>query len=171
MLLVALLSLAVTQAPPLPPGLEGSKVAPTALETARLYFLAGDVANAKGWAQRGLKKEAKTCKPLLRDLAEYAYLIGKYDELTLDEARQVLELDRRISPKARGKLTVRIEERFVTGPLKRARDWAVQGAAAEAVAFVDDVLKVEPGHAEAKALRLELLSAADGGVWPGDAGR
>jgi len=54
--------------------------------------------------------------------------------------------------------------------MARARLWAEQGAAGEAVKFVDDVLTVDPSNADAKALRAQLLAAADGGVaW--DAGR
>jgi hypothetical protein len=56
------------------------------------------------------------------------------------------------------------------GPMARARLWAEQGAAGEAVKFVDDVLTVDPANAEAKGLRAQLLAVADGGVvW--DAGR
>lgn len=165
-MLAALLGLLMTQAPP--PA--GGALAPTAIETARLYFLAGDLVTARDWLQRGLKKEAKVCKPALKNLAEYAFLMGKSEELTLDEARQVVELDKRLSPKEPGKLTKKVSERFVLGPMKRAEAWAAQGAAGEAVRFVDDALKVDPSNAEAKALKARLLELADGGV-AGDAGR
>jgi hypothetical protein len=95
--------------------------------------------------------------------------MGKFDPLTLDEAKQVFTLDRRLSPAAMGNLTKPLYERFVLGPLARARLWAAQGAAGEAIAFVDDVLFVDPGNADAKGLRLQLVAAVDGGV-PFDAG-
>ncbi|MBL8918278.1 MAG: hypothetical protein JNJ54_05420 [Myxococcaceae bacterium] len=168
-MLAALLGLLVTQAPPPTAGGPGA-LAPTAIETARLYFIAGDLVTAREWLQRGQKKEAKVCRPALKSLAEYAFLLGKSEELTLDEARQVVELDKRISPKEPGKLTRKVIDRFVVGPLKRAEAWAMQGAAGEAVRFVDDALKVDPANPEAKALRARLLDIADGGA-PWDAGR
>jgi hypothetical protein len=169
-MLGAMLAMLVTQVPPPPQAGGAATPAPTAVESARLYFLAGDLSTAREWAQRGLKKEAKVCKPLLKDLAEYAFLMGKSGELTIDEARQVLVLDKRISPKEPGKLTKKVSERFVVGPMKRAEAWAAQGAAGDAVRFVDDALAVDPSNAEAKALRARLLEIADGGV-ARDAGR
>lgn len=163
------LALLVTQAPPLPPG--GKQlIAPTAIETARLYFLAGDLSTSREWCERGLKREAKVCKPLLKDLAEYKFLMSKFEELTLDEAKQVIVLDRRISPKEPGKLTRPIVERYVNGPMTRAKLWAEQGAAAEAVRFVEDALKVDPTNADARALLKQLGTLADAGVSL-DAGR
>lgn len=171
-MLSTVLALLVTQAPPPMPGGPPQMLGPTAIETARLYFLAGDLSTAREWGKRGLKKEGKVCKPFLKDLAEYAFLAGKFEELTLDEARQVLALDRRLSPKEPGRLTKPVQERFVRGPMKRAEAWASQGAALEAVRFVDDVLKVDPGNVEAKALRASLLEAGDGGVtWDGGTSR
>lgn len=173
-MLAALLAVVVSQPGGLPlpelPGGPSVKAAPTALETARLYFIAGNLSGAEEWGQRGMKKEAKACRPLLKALAEYAFLMSRVDRLTLDEARQVLELDRAISPKAVGKLTVPIVERFVQGPLARAQLWASQGAAGEAVRFVEDALRVDPKNVEALALRVRLLEVADGGR-PWDAGR
>jgi hypothetical protein len=169
--LALLVTWSLAQFPPAPPGAD-AKALPTASATARLHFLTGDVSTAIDWANRGLKKEPKVCKAMAKDLAEYGYLVGKYDELTLDEARQVLELDRRISPDEPGRLSKPVIERFVRGPMMRARAWARQGAAGQAVAFVGDVLKVDPSNVEAKALRAKLLAIADGGVWvdPPDAG-
>lgn len=165
-LLVAVL---VTQAPPLPPGGK-QQIAPTALETARLYFLAGDLTTSREWCERGLKREAKVCKPLLKDLAEYKFLLAKFEALTLEEAKQVIALDRRISPKEQGKLTKPIFERYVNGPMARAKLWAEQGAAAEAVRFVEEALKVDPANADARALLKQLAELADAGVSL-DAGR
>ncbi|MBE2249683.1 MAG: hypothetical protein IAE78_09045 [Myxococcus sp.] len=173
-MLSALLAVVLSQ--PMPMGLpgpdaaSGKALAPTALETARIYFIAGNLPAAREWGQRGLKREARVCKPLLKDLAEYSYLVSKYEPLTLEEARTLLALDKRISPKAVGKLTEPVVDRYVKGPLARASLWAEQGAAAEAVRFVDDVLLVDPANAEARALRLRLLEVADGGA-PFDGGR
>jgi hypothetical protein len=171
-MLPLVLSLACAQMPPMPPTMPGVEVKANmkASEAAKLYFLAGDIPTSREWCARGLKKEPKTCGPFLKALAEYAFLVGKFEPLTLDEARQVLELDRVLSPKARGKLTTPVFERFVAGPMARARGWAEQGAAAEAVVFVDDALKVDPGNADAKALRAQLVAAGDGGI-PRDGGR
>lgn len=164
-MLSALLTVFLAQPMPMPVVDPAAKaLAPTAIETARLYFIAGNLPAAREWGQRGLKKEAKACKPMLRDLAEYSFLLSKYEALTLDEAKQMLILDRRISPKAVGKLTSPVIERYVTGPMARARLWAEQGAAAEAVKFVDDALVVDPSNVDAKALRRRLLDVADGGV-------
>ena len=157
------LAVLVTQAPPLPPGGK-QMIAPTAIETARLYFLAGDLTTSREWCERGLKREAKACKPLLKDLAEYKFLMSKFEELTLDEAKQVIALDRRISPKDQGKPTKPIFERYVSGPMTRAKLWAEQGAAAEAVRFVEDALKVDPTNADARALLKQLTTLADAGV-------
>ena len=165
----ALLMVVLSQPMPMPPGADKA-LAPTAIETARLYFIAGNLPLAREWGQRGLKKEAKVCKPLLKDLAEYSFLLSKYEALTLEEAKSMIALDRRISPKAVGKLTTPVVERYVTGPMGRARLWAEQGAAGEAVKFVDDALTVDPANVDARALRAQLLAVADGGIaW--DAGR
>ena len=169
-MLSLILAVVVTQAPPLPPPGVKQMIGPTAIETARLYFLAGDLTNSREWCERGLKREAKVCKPLLKDLAEYKFLMSKFEALTLDEAKQVIALDRRISPKDQGKLTKPIFERYVNGPLARAKLWAEQGAAAEAVRFVEDALKVDPANADARALLKQLTALADAGM-PLDAGR
>ena len=170
-MIAALLTMVLAQPVPMPQLDPADKaLAPTAIETARLYFIAGNLPSAREWGRRGLKREAKACKPLLKDLAEYAFLLSKYEALTLEEAKQMVMLDRRISPKAVGKLTAPVVERYVTGPMARARSWAEQGAAGEAVKFVDEVLLVDPANADAKALRRRLLEVADGGLsW--DAGR
>ncbi|MDX2013421.1 MAG: hypothetical protein SFW67_24735 [Myxococcaceae bacterium] len=167
------LAVLLAQVPPLPkglPGMDEKRPNMKASDAATLYFLAGDLATARDWCQRGLKKEAKRCGPFLKQLAEYAFLMGKYEPLTREEARQVLEFDRKLSPGTMGNLTKPVHERYVAGPLARARLWAQQGVAAEAVRFVDEVLEVDPSNADAKGLRAQLLAAADGGA-PFDAGR
>jgi hypothetical protein len=162
-MLSALMWLSLSQAP-----MPSQPLAPTAFETAKLYYLAGNLSSAQEWCERGKKKEGKLCGPFLKTLAEYKFLMGKFEELTLDEAAQVLVLDKKLSPKEPGKLTKPVLERYVRGPMMRAEGWANQGAAGEAVKFVDDVLKVDPKNAEAKALRLRLLELAKASA---DAGR
>jgi hypothetical protein len=162
-MLALLLTLSLAQVPP-PQAAALPTIAPTAIETARLYFIAGELRGSREWCERGLKRESKACKPFLRTLAEYQFLIAKFDELTLAEARQVIELDRVLSPKEPARLTKPIIERFVTGPMNRAKAWASQGAAGEAVKFVDDALTVDPKNAEAKGLRAQLVSLADAGL-------
>lgn len=133
--------------------------APTAYESAQLYFASGDLSSAREWCERGLKKEAKRCGPFLKRLAEYRFLMGKFDELSLEEAASAIALDKALA-KAPGKLTIPIIERFVLGPMQRAKSWAEQGAAAEAVRFVDDVLKVDPSNVDARALKKTLVALA-----------
>ncbi|MCA3013114.1 MAG: hypothetical protein INH41_12035 [Myxococcaceae bacterium] len=163
------LAVLLCQAPALP-GAPGSKRPPKASETAKLYFLAGDLASAREWCERGLKQERAVCKPFLERLASYAYLVGRFAPLTPDEAREVLALDRALSPSSPGQLTKPVQERYVLAPLRRARLWAERGAAGEAVPFVDEALRVDPSNVEAKALRARLLDMADGGA-PLDGGR
>lgn len=128
---------------------------PSAAETARLYFLAGDLAKAQEWAQRGLKRERKKCAALNQALAEYSFLAHHLDELSLDQARQFLAWDKKISPQARGKLTEQVLERYVRKPLSLAQMRAA-GDTQGALALVSQVLAVDPQNAEAKELQARL---------------
>ncbi|MFT3709152.1 MAG: hypothetical protein QM817_16030 [Archangium sp.] len=145
--------------PPGPPG-----AGPTAAETAKLYFLAGDIQKAQEWAQRGLKREPKTCGPLNRAIAEYAFLVSRVDEFTPEQAKTFLEFDKKISPTVRGKLTEKAYEKYVTHPLEMARSRS-KGDVAGARVLLNQVLIVEPENADAKA----LLKALDSP--PVDAGK
>lgn len=163
MLLALVLSLTVLQAPPKapkpPPG-QG----PTAYDSAKLFFLAGDLATAQEWARRGLKREPKTCGPLNKQLAEYNFLASHIDEFTPEQARDFLAIDRAISPTVRGKITEKAFHHFVTKPLELARAQAT-GDVPRALQLLDQVLFVDPKNAEALAFKAELSAP------PKDAGR
>ena len=154
MLLALALSMVVTQvAPPLTQGKMGP--GPTAYDTAKLFFLAGDLATAQEWARRGLKREPKTCRPLNKMLAEYNFLANHIDEFTPDQAKSFLDLDRQISPSVRGQMTDKAFKRFVIKPLELAHDMAT-GDPPRARQLVDQVLYVDSKNAEALALLGQL---------------
>ena len=162
----ALLALLLVAAPPAPaPGAPGDR-GPSLSETAKLYFLAGDVRKALEWCTRGLKTEPKTCKPMIKALAEYGYLADKRDAFTPEQARAFLEWDRAISPTVPSKLTEPTIERFVAEPLRRARIIDQAGDRAAARQLVEQVLVVDPKHAGALALAKEL-AGLDGGALDG----
>jgi hypothetical protein len=111
--------------------------------------------------QRGLKREPKTCGPLNRLIAEYAFLANHLDEFTPEQAHTFLEFDKQISPTVRGKLTEKAYARYVTHPLELARSRA-EGDVPGATALLEQVLIVEPSNAQAKAL-LQSLRRVDAG--------
>lgn len=151
-MLPALVLVLATQVPPVPRG-DVKKPGPPASETAKLYFLAGDIAKAQEWARSGMKKEPKVCKPMLQALAEYAFLANHVDELTPEQARQFIELDRKISPQAQAKLTLKVIDRYVEKPLSIAEARASGGDAKSAVAIAETVLSIDPANARALALK------------------
>ena len=151
----------VKQAAPKPPPGPG----PTAAETGKLYFLAGDLAKAQEWVQRGLKREPKTCGPLNQLLAEYAFLANHVDEFTPEQAKTFLEVDKKISPTVRGKLTEKAYQKWVAHPLELAKARA-NGDERGALEIVTRVLIIEPTNADALALKKSLeavLSKPDAG--------
>jgi hypothetical protein len=131
-------------------GAPGSS-APKPSETARLYFLAGDLAKAQEWARAGRAKDP-ACGPLLKLLAEYAFEVGHADGFDPPSARAFLRLDRQISPTVPGKLTRPIIDRFITHPLELARAHLKAGAADSAARIAAQVLDVDPTNAEARSL-------------------
>ena len=159
MLLALALSLLVTQAPPSVPKPKNPKLAPgpTAYDTAKLFFLVGDLSNAQEWARRGLKREPKTCGPLNAQLAEYNFLVGHIDEFTPDQAKVFLELDRKISPTVRGKTTEKAFTRFVSKPLELAKEQA-KGDVPRAIQLIEQVLAVDPKNPDAVALKTQLTA-------------
>lgn len=164
MLALALTVLVLQAAPPAAPPPKQGKPAkvdsgPTAYDTAKLFFLAGDLATAQEWVLRGLKREPKTCGPLNKLLAEYNFLANHVDEFTPEQARDFLELDRKISPTVRGKVTERAWTRFVTKPLALAQEQA-KGDVPQALQLVKQVLFVDPKNAEAVALMAKLTPDA-----------
>lgn len=150
-----LLALVLSTPPARPP-------APPAGETAKLFFLAGDLAKAVDWAERGLKTEPLKCKPMLRALAEYGALANHTDDFTPEQAKAFLEWDRQIAPGTPGKLTVPVINHFVAVPLDKARAALKAGDPAAARALVAGALTVDPKNAAALALSRQL-SAADAG--------
>lgn len=162
MLLALALSLAVTQAPPAAAKNAAPKppAGPTAYDTAKLFYLAGDLAQAQEWARRGLKREPKTCGPLNALIAEYNSMVSRIDELTPTEAKTFLEIDRKISPTVRGKITEKAFTRYVVKPLELAKSNAA-GDVPRALQLVDQVLFVDPKNPDALALKAQL--AVDAG--------
>ena len=136
--------------------------APPASDMAILYFMAGDMRRAVDTARAGLKTDAVRCKPLYPMLVEYEFLVPKRDELTVEEARSFIAWDRKISPKASGKLTAVVFRKYVETPLHYARTANEGGDLAKAKQLLADVLTVDPANAEALALKA-LIAQPDGG--------
>ena len=143
-----------------PPG----KGAPPAWETAKLFFLAGDLPRAQEWARRCVKSHPKICRPLNKNIAEYAFLAPRLDELTADQARQFFSIDRAISPGVPGKLTEKALERYVRRPLVIAAARLDQGDANGAQQLADQVRAVNATAAELVAFDARLQgNRADAG--------
>lgn len=164
MVLALALTVALSQSPAKSAGVG----APPPSETAKLFFLTGDLAKAQEIARGGLKKDGKRCRPLLKLLAEYAFLAARMDDFTPEQAKEFLALDAKIAPGGVGKLTQKTIERFIDKPLAIAKLRAQAGDRAGAQAIARDALAVDPKHADALAF-LASLEAGDGGV--PDAGR
>lgn len=136
---------------------------PPPSDMAILYFLAGDLRRAVDTARGGLKgNDAKKCKVLFPMLVEYEFLIPKREEFTLEQARQFLEYDKKISPQAQSKLTLQVVKRYVDLPLQTARTAQKGGDLARARKFVGDALAVDPASKDALELQAQL-GAADAG--------
>lgn len=149
-MLLVLLTVAMTQVGP--PG----KGAPAPWETAKLYFLAGDLARAQDWAHRCVRSKPKICKPLNAAIAEYAFLEPHADAFTPAQARQYLELDRAIAPDAIGKLTVPARERYVLRPLGIAGARLDRGDRLGAQQIADLVREIDPHAPELAELDARL---------------
>ncbi len=148
------LSLVAAQAPAGKPGTS----APPPSETARLYFLAGDLAKAQEWA-RSCRAKAPACAALLPLLADYAFQAGHVDEFDPARARAFLQLDRKISRDVPGKLTRPVIDRFITHPLELAKAQRKAGSRDAAARIARQVLDVDPTNDEA----LALIARPDGG--------
>jgi hypothetical protein len=152
MLAAALALLVVSETP------DGG-AAPSPREMAQLFFLAGDLRRAVDAGRRCIEVEGKKkCEGLYRALVEYQALVPRNDHLSHAEAKAYLEWDHEISPKAAGKLTAPVRQRYVTGPLEAAQRAFDQGDRDKAQVIVKAVLEVEPGNADAKKL-LQSLGA------------
>ncbi|MBS1149730.1 MAG: hypothetical protein H6Q89_1428 [Myxococcaceae bacterium] len=142
---------------------EGEKpTGPPASDMAILYFLAGDLRRAVDVARAGLKTDAVKCKPLFPMLVEYEFLLPKRETLTVEEAKAFLEWDRKISPKAQGKLTGVVYRKYVETPLHYARTANQGGELEKAKKLLGEVLIVDPKNEDALALKA-LIARPDGG--------
>ncbi len=142
-----LLLLALGQAPA-----HGKAPALKGAAAVRAAFVQGDLRAASEAASRCVRREPAVCRPLQRQLAQYAPLAKAVDRLTPAEARRLLELDRALSPGAPGAITAKAIEKFVTSPLGLARHHAQEGNAASARVIARQVLDVDPANPEAQAL-------------------
>ena len=155
MLTLALVSLLAADPAPKPE-------TPPASDMAILYFLAGDLRRAVDTARAGLTSDAKRCKALYPMLVEYEFLVPKREEMTVEQARDFLAWDKKISPKSRGKLTGFVVQRYVETPLRAAQVQLKGGDVARARKLIDDALTVGPANTDGLALRAQL-GAPDAG--------
>lgn len=150
-----LLALLLTQAPPKPS------------ELARIAYGQGDLVTAMEYARKGIKTD-KACKPMIKDLIEYQSLAGHTDALTVDEAKLLLALDKKISPGRRGKITDEVYLRRVQGPINRARMLWQNGGPGEALQALQLALEIDPANAD--ALQMQAALKSDAGYPVADAG-
>ena len=137
--------------------------APKPSDGVRAAFINGDLPQAEVGVQLCLKKEPKArCKQLGRWLAEYTFLYSHLDSFKPEDARTFIELDKKLSPKQRSRLTEHAIERYVNKPFETAKALA-EGNQKRALELLDVVLTVDPTHAEALALKKALL-ARDAGT-------
>lgn len=137
--------------------------APLPSETVKLFFLAGDLARAQEFARACRRSEPKRCDTLNKRIAEYAFLARDIDALTAEQARELIALDAKITPLARGKITEKVIERYITVPLDRARSRA-QGDEKGALLILEKVLIADPKNEGALELQKSLRNRADGGA-------
>lgn len=155
-MLLALLAAALLTQVPTPPVPPGAGAAPPPWEVAKLFFLAGDVARAVETVLKCQVTSPKRCGPMKKPLVEYQYLASKRDELTREEAAQLIAYDRQLSPTKPGKISEPIIARFVTTPLSLAKARIDGGDPESARLALEAVLAVDPKQAEAKALLKSL---------------
>jgi hypothetical protein len=125
---------------------------PRGLDAVHAAFVQGDLPRASEAARVCARREPKVCRPVLKSLGQYVPLAKAVDRLSAVQARQLLELDRQISPDARCPITLKAIEKFVSSPLDLARHHAQQGNAASARVIAQQVLDVDPANQEAQAL-------------------
>lgn len=144
-----LLALLLSQAPPQKLG-GGARPKPS--EMAHLFFLAGDLARAVDQARQCNVAEKGKCKAMLVALAEYQFLANRIERFSAADARSFIALDRTISKTVPGKLTEPVLARWVKDPIARATQAATAGDRAQAEAIAVQVLQIDPGNADARAL-------------------
>ncbi len=137
--------------------------APKASDGVRAAFINGDLPQAQRAAGMCFKKEPKVCKELSRYLAEYTYLYSHVDSFKPEDAHTFIELDKKLSPKQRGRLTDHVIDRYVDKPFATAESLS-HGNEKLALEVVEKVLIVDPKHVDALALKKELLNKLDAGA-------
>lgn len=140
----------------------GKPKTPPASDMAILYFMAGDMRRAVETARGGMKTDAAKCKALYPMLVEYQFLVPKRDSLSVEEAKNFLAWDKKISPKAPGKLTGVVYRQYVETPLQYARTAHQGGDVERAKKLLADVLIVDATNEEALALKV-AMAAPDAG--------
>ncbi len=161
-LLLLLLTTAAPRTAPTEAELKELKKGPPPSELAKLYFLAGDLRKATETARQGAKIDPERCKAIYPMLVEYEFLLPRADRLTPTEAKAFFEWDRKISPGTPGKLTAPVFRRYVETPLQLAHTAAQGDDLPRAKNLLAQVLEVDPGNANALALKASLDSADAG---------
>jgi hypothetical protein len=121
-------------------------------QVALIAFQEGNLSKAIAAAKQCQKPEPKLCKAMYRWLVEYAPLARRGDELTPDETKTLLQLDKLISPAKPSILSAPVIKRAVVDPLELAKKLALGGERAQAQAIAQQILQVSPEEPEAKAL-------------------
>lgn len=134
----------------------------SSLERLKANFVLGNLDDAYRHAQDCLKADRKRCEPVVKDLLAYRKLAHRFDNLSADEARQLIALDRRIDAGGWGKLTLASLARYVKLPLTRARTLLGWGEKAKALQEVDAALAIDPQFDEALRLKAQLLGTDAG---------
>jgi hypothetical protein len=131
----------------------GPKEGPKPSELAKLYFIAGDLLRARQALEGGQGKDPKV-EPMLKELADYQFLLSKADRLTAKEAAQLIALDHAFSPLAMAKTTKPIHDRFVAMPLLKAK--ARLDTPKDALPFAQAAHDADPLDPDALAMLAKL---------------
>lgn len=148
-------------------GPSAPKEGPKPSELAKIYFIAGDLVRARTALEGGRKSDPKA-EPMLKQLADYQFLVSKADKLTAAEAKQLIALDRAFSPQATGKMTRPVHDRFVAMPLLKAQARLDANLLSDALPLALAAHDADPFDADAVAMLSKL--GVDAGM-PSDAGR
>lgn len=128
--------------------------------TVTFVFRAGDLPRARDIALKCRKFAPKVCGKMFRGLVDYQFLIPRSDALSLAEAKQLIALDRMLSPEEPGRLTLPILAQYVTFPLAQATEALKGQNVSLALSFVDRVLSVDPKNVRALELQKACREAA-----------
>jgi hypothetical protein len=136
-------------------GPHGPKEGPKPSELGKLYFIAGDLLRAHEALEAGHGKDP-ACEPMIKQLADYQLLVTKADKLTPAEAKQLIALDRALSPLAVGKMTRPVHDRFVTLPLLKAKARLDANLPNDALPFALAAHDADPNDPDALAVLQRL---------------